>query len=386
VSILSSTAAERFAGLLELAAPVSRRRSVVQAAPPRWQPAARLLVRDGLHRGAWMSLHGRQLRVGSADDGDIVLTDPGMPPLAALFVVADDGWQLEAPPGSTGEAGDAHEANDTIAAAAAVAGESRNGRWRRRRWQLHGVTMVVIDAAPIVAAAPAAGRRRQLGFKIALGCGAALLCIVAVVAIAQISKPSSHAVVAQALPALQALKLPDVRLRRADDGTLELAGQVNDAAEFAKLRDWLYRSPVDDAHLRVQVGSALADQVRQALGSAPDTKVTYTGGGHVRVEGSTRSADLKRQVQTLVADMRGTVAIDDQLALIDGKDGAPAQRPLPIRIVNVMLGDAPYFQTDAGSTYFVGSVLPDGAEVIAIAPLEILFRLGDRDIVYRLDR
>jgi hypothetical protein len=50
-----------------------------------------------------------------------------------------------------------------------------------------------------------------------------------------------------------------------------------------------------------------------------------------------------------------------------------------------MLGDAPYFQTDAGSTYFVGSVLPDGAEVIAIAPLEILFRLGDRDIAYRLD-
>jgi hypothetical protein len=384
--MLSSTATDRFAGLLDLAAPVARRRNVVQETPPRWQPAARLLVRDGLHSGAWMSLHGQRLRVGSADDGDIVLTDPGMPLLAALFVVGDDGWQLEAPPGSTGEDSDSRDGGDTITAAAApVAGESRNGRWRRRRWQLHGVTMVVIDAAPIVAAAPAAGRRRHLGLKIALGSGAALLSIVAVVAIARISKPSSHALVAQALPALQALKLPDVRLRRTDDGTLELAGQVNDAAEFAKLRDWLYRSPVDDAHLRVQVGTALADQVRQALGSAPETKVTYTGGGHVRVEGSTRSADLKRQVQTLVAEMRGTVAIDDQLALIDGKDGPPAQRPLPIRIVNVMLGDAPYFQTDAGSTYFVGSVLPDGAEVIAIAPLEILFRLGDRDITYRLD-
>jgi Inner membrane component of T3SS, cytoplasmic domain len=375
---MSSTAAERFAGLLDRAAPVLRRRSVVPSAPPRFEPAARLLVRDGLHTGAWMSLHGQRLHVGRADDGDIVLTDPGMPPLAAQFVRGDDGWQLEAPPGDTDHADGA--------SAAPVAGESLNGRWRRRRWQLHGVTLVVIDASPIVAQAPATGTRRRLGFTIALGAGAALLCIGAVVAIAQMSKPSSHALVAQALPALQALKLPDVRLRRTDDGTLELSGQVNDAAEFAKLRDWLARSPVDDAQLRVQVGTALADQVRQALGSAAEAKVTYTGGGHVRVEGSTRSGDLKRHVQTLVAEMRDTVSIDDQLALIDGKDGAPAQRPLPIRIVNVMLGDAPYFQTDAGSTYFVGSVLPDGAEVIAIAPLEILFRLGDREITYRIDR
>jgi Inner membrane component of T3SS, cytoplasmic domain/BON domain len=374
-----SAAADRFASLLDLAAPAIRRRTHHPAPSPvpRFKPAARLLVRDGLHSGAWMSLRGQQLRVGSADDGDIVLTDPGMPPLAAQFVCSDDGWQLEAPPGDT------QHADGT--SAAPVAGESLNGRWRRRRWALHGVTLVVIDAASIIPEAAAAGRRRHIGFKIALGAGAALLSVGAVVAIAQISKPSSHALVAQALPALQALKLPDVRLRRADDGTLELAGQVNDPAEFAKLRDWLAGSPVDDAHLRVQVGTALADQVRQALGGAAETKVTYTGGGHVRVEGSTRSADLKRQVQTLVAEMRGSVAIDDQLALIDGKDGAPAQRPLPIRIVNVMLGDAPYFQTDAGSTYFVGSVLPDGAEVIAIAPLEILFRLGDRDIAYRLD-
>ncbi len=374
-----SVAADRFASLLDLAAPVmTRRRRVVQAEPPRFAPAARLLVRDGLHSGAWMSLHGQQMRVGSADDGDIVLTDPGMPPLAAHFVRSDDGWQLEAP------SGDTNHADGT--SAAPVAGESLNGRWRRRRWQLHGVTLVVIDASAVASEAPAAGRRRHIGFKIALGAGAALLSVGAVVAIAQISKPSSHALVAQALPALQALKLPDVRLRRADDGMLELAGQVSDPAEFAKLRDWLAGSPVDDAHLRVQVGTALADQVRQALGGAAETKVTYTGGGHVRVEGSTRSADLKRQVQTLVAEMRGSVAIDDQLALIDGKDSAPAQRPLPIRIVNVMLGDAPYFQTDAGSTYFVGSVLPDGAEVIAIAPLEILFRLDQREIVYRIDR
>jgi Inner membrane component of T3SS, cytoplasmic domain/BON domain len=374
-----SAAADRFASLLDLAAPAIRRRTHHPAPSPvpRFKPAARLLVRDGLHSGAWMSLRGQQLRVGSASDGDIVLTDPGMPPLAAQFVCSDDGWQLEAPPGDT------QHADGT--SAAPVAGESLNGRWRRRRWALHGVTLVVIDAAAIIPEAPTAGRHRHIGFKIALGACAALLSVGAVVAIAQISKPSSHALVAQALPALQALKLPDVRLRRADDGTLELAGQVNDPAEFAKLRDWLAGSPVDDAHLRVQVGTALADQVRQALGGAAETKVTYTGGGHVRVEGSTRSADLKRQVQTLVAEMRGSVAIDDQLALIDGKDGAPAQRPLSIRIVNVMLGDAPYFQTDAGSTYFVGSVLPDGAEVIAIAPLEILFRLGDRDIAYRLD-
>jgi hypothetical protein len=266
-----------------------------------------------------------------------------------------------------------------------VAGESLHGRWRRRRWQLHGVALVVVDAAARAVPPAPPQKRRRLGLKVVLGMGITMLAIGAVVTIARVTTPSPQARVAQALPSLLALKLPDVRLRRNDDGAVELAGQVSNPAEFEKLREWLQRSVIDDARMRVQVGTALADQVREALGNPADTKIGYTGGGHVRVEGSTRSADLKRRVQALVAEMRNTVVIDDQLALIDGKDGTPVKRTLPIRVVNVMLGDNPYFQTDAGSTYFVGSTLPDGAEVLAIAPMQIVFRLDEREVVYRLD-
>jgi type III secretion system YscD/HrpQ family protein len=373
-----SIAAERFAGLLDLgSAPASGRAGDV----PAFAPAARLLVRDGLHRGAWMSLRGERLRIGSADDGDIVLTDAGMPALAAHLVFCTDGWQLEAGEGGHSEA----PAVDSRPIAAA-AGESRHGRWRRRRWQLHGVTMIVIDAAPPASALPAA--RKRLVLRLALGAAATLLAITALVAIARIASPAPQARVAQALPSLMALKLPDVRLRGGDDGAIELVGHVADAAQFAQLSGWLQNSGVAEARLRVQVGTALVGQVRDALenlGRAPDVEITYAGAGRVRIEGSTRSSELKRRVQTLVTEMRGAVVIDDQLALVEGKDDAPAQRPLPIRIVNVMLGEAPYFQTDVGATYFIGSKLPDGAEVTAIAAMQIVFRLGQRDVIYRLD-
>ncbi len=378
-----SVAADRFASLLDLAVPAIKGRThhPAPSPSPRFKPAARLLVRDGLHSGAWMSLRGERLRVGSADDGDIVLTDPGMPALAGHFIEGADGWQFDAAP-------DAQQpidpATDGTAHTACAAGESLHGRWRRRRWQLHGVTVVVIDAAAPAQTAAASATPRRLALKLSLGAAATLLAIGAVVAIARIATPSPQTRVAQALPSLQALKLPDVRLRGNDD-TIELVGHVADAAQFEKLRGWLTNSSVDDARMHVQVGTALAGQVREALGNASDAKVSYTGGGHVRIEGSTRSGELKRRVQTLVTEMRESVLVDDQLALVEGKDTTPVQRTLPIRVVNVMLGDAPYFQTDTGATYFVGSTLPDGAEVMAISPLQIVFRLDQRDVIYRLD-
>lgn len=347
---------ERFAGLL--------------GAPGPAPVAARLLVRDGVHRGAWMSLRGERFSVGRADDNDIVLTDDGMPAAAGVWLPGADGWQLL----------------DAQGQPLAPAGESRHGPRRLRRFAPHGVTCLLVEHAPVAAAAAArapAPRRRLLKATLAaVACG---LMVGALLGVAQLSAPSPFARMAQALPSLQALQLPDVHLRSTDDGTLALVGFVADAQQLDTLRGWLQRSTVADALLRVQVGTALVGQVRQALDNPADARITYTGGGRVRIDGSTRSAELKRRVQALVADLRGVTAVDDQLAVVDGKDTTPQKRALPIRIVNVMLGDAPYFQTDVGVTYFIGSTLPDGAEVVSIGALQIVFRLEQRELIYRLD-
>ena len=58
---------------------------------------------------------------------------------------------------------------------------------------------------------------------------------------------------------------------------------------------------------------------------------------------------------------------------------------MPVRVVNALFGANPYFVTDTGATYNLGSMLPDGAEVVAILPTKILFRSGDQIVTYPLD-
>jgi hypothetical protein len=375
-----SVAADRFAELLGLAGsaatsrPAPKRAAAARAMP--FAPAARLLVRDGLHSGAWMSLRGERLRVGSASDGDIVLTDPAMPPLAGHFVRAASGWQLEITDAA---------AADGAPPLASTDGQSSHSRWRRRRWQLHGVTLVVIDAAPPVVPVPVVrAESRRLAWKLALGMAATLLIIAGIVVFARVATPSPGARIVRAMPTLKALQLPDVRLRSTADGAIELTGHVADAAQFETLTQWQQRADLRDARLRVHQGAALVSQVREALGNSPDVKISYTGAGHVRIDGSTRSADLKRRVQSLAAELRDAASIDDHLALSEARDGPAVKRALPLDIVNVMSGDRPFFQTATGVTYFVGATMPDGAVVAAIYPTHIEFLLDGRQVIYPL--
>lgn len=52
-----------------------------------------LRILTGLHRGAALPLEGDAIRIGNGAENDIVLLDPGMPPLAcALHRTEDSGW------------------------------------------------------------------------------------------------------------------------------------------------------------------------------------------------------------------------------------------------------------------------------------------------------
>lgn len=370
-ALLSPRRAARFSALLQKA-PASTVRTL--------QVAPRLLVRDGLHAGAWLTLRGSAMRLGRSDDCDIMLTDADVPATAGAFVATSQGWHFRraANDVSPGD-GDAPPPAGPIVAPDS---ETRHARFRRRRWLLHGVTLVVID----IAAVPEPIRERSIARikHFALAAGATVIVAGSLLVLVFMVAPSVESKVVQARESLLAAGFRDVTLRRAEDRQIVLGGYVNDAAELTRLKAWMQGIVHLQVKLQVKSGQELAQRVRESMGDADAIKVSYQSPGRVRVEGSTASSEVKRRVQALVTEMKGSVSIEDRLALVEPRQ-APVNKPLPVRIVSVMFGATPYFQTDSGATYILGSTLPDGSEVVAILPTKILFRLGDRTVTYPLD-
>jgi hypothetical protein len=80
------------------------------------------------------------------------------------------------------------------------------------------------------------------------------------------------------------------------------------------------------------------------------------------------------------------VRIDDRVLLNEVKVPQPVkEHTLPIRVVDVIPGVHGSFSDGAGARYFVGGVLPDGAEVVAIRVDAIEFKVGGKSIFYHLN-
>ena len=124
----------------------------------------------------------------------------------------------------------------------------------------------------------------------------------------------------------------------------------------------------------------LVEQARQAL--ADDTLKVELHDGRLLVEGNTTRAALKTRIQALADDLHGTIPVEDHVTYAEDSGNSPG--PLPIRVQSVMIGSSSYFITDNGARYFVGGVLPDGAEVVSIDVNEIRFARGGRIAVYKL--
>jgi hypothetical protein len=371
-ALRSPRRATRFSALLDRAhAPTVRTLHV----------APRLLVRDGLHAGAWLTLRGPSMRLGRNDDCDIVLTDADVPDSAGAFVATAQGWHFR-------RAAEPAERGDEMAPPAAgpiVApdSETQHARFRRRRWLLHGVTLVVIDIAALPQPVSEHSVARLKHF--ALAAGATVIVAGSLLVFALMIAPSLESKVVQARESLLAAGFRDVTLRRGEDRQIVLGGYVDDAAALSRLKEWMQGIVHLQVKLQVKSGQELAQRVRESVGEADAIKVSYQSPGRVRVEGSTASSEVKRRVQALVTEMKGSASIEDRLALVEPRQ-APVNKPLPVRIVSVMSsGQTPYFVIESGATYILGSTLPDGSEVVAILPTKIFFRLGDRIVTYPLD-
>lgn len=126
----------------------------------------------------------------------------------------------------------------------------------------------------------------------------------------------------------------------------------------------------------------LVEQARQAL--ADDTLQVELHDGRLLVQGHTTRTVLKTRIQALADDLRGTIPVEDHVTYTEAADSGNSPGPLPIRVQSVMIGSSSYFITDNGARYFVGGVLPDGAEVVSIDVNEIRFARGGRIAVYKL--
>ena len=363
--------AERFATLVSPISEAERSESI----DPVAQPVVRLFIASGLHNGASMDLTADEYRIGSSSDCDIVLRDAEVAEYHCLlarkwygFAMHDlrSGKPRPVAPQSVGyDNGEIDAIFDigglllTLRQPPPAPQKPISGSPGQERSPTWTVTAVIVVGVLVLA----------VGFALANR------------AAKQASLPKPE-LIAAGNKALAAQGFDSVHMRRGPRGELQIIGLVGDNADRQKLAEWLKHSKVGDAHVTVQLSSELIEQVQHALDTG-NLQVSLRD-GRLQIEGTTPQLAVKDRIRALTEDLRDTVTVEDRVTYIDARERAPVG-PLPIRVRGVMIGDASYFLTDQGARYFVGGVLPDGAEVVSIDAAKIQFRVAGKIVTYNLE-
>ncbi len=283
--------------------------------------AATLIVTSGLHRGASIELTGREYLIGSDEDCDIVLRDAQVAPRHCRLV---------------------------------------------REWR--GFSLQDIRTEPPQPIRPRSVSYHPSGVRVVFEVAGVSLTL----------RPQG------AKAALRAGKLDPRWMLYAPLAVGALAIAILLAAE----------RPVSAGSAHSIAGSATAgratgltpemlEQVRHAL-AGQDLQIGVEG-GRLRIAGTTGELEVKNRIRSIGEDLRGIIGIEDRVAYVDTRRPAAIQAPFPVTVRGVMVGNPSYFLTDRGDRYYVGGVLPDGAEVLSIEPGQIRFRLGGKIMVYHLE-
>lgn len=349
-----AAAAQRFASVLRRPAP-SRGRPVLRSCA--------MFITAGRHQGAWARLRQSPVRIGSAVDNDVVLLDEGVAAHHAELRRVDGRWGLYAGDGTT---------------PLPIVEDHRQAACLRTRHRIGGTEFILSRCEPQPQDAPPPPPAWVRFVAPALFVAAAAIGAAVIV---QFVNPAS-ASMAAGVRMLASEGWPDVRIVVDAARVARIEGHVDDAASLQRLQLWLRSRGLAEAESSVRVGTELAARVREALADN-SLDVRYLPGGIVRVQGSSTDPQLRSQLQRLRTDMAGVVSVEDQV-LHTAAQEAPQFRPLPFRIVNVQPGEHGSFSADTGGRYFVGAVLPDGAEVVAIHADGVEFRLGEKSVLYPL--
>jgi type III secretion system YscD/HrpQ family protein len=361
---LSRFATGRRAALLREA-----RRFASLVAPGALQVTATLHIMSGLHRGASMELTAKEYRIGSADDCDIVLRDPQV---AARHCRLTREWS-----GIT-----VRDLRSAVAQPLAPRKVTYDGGAIEAQYDVGGVQFTLRHPQP--AQADQHSYKHPASWPLLLiGIGGVVVALTFTAISGTVKQtPGAAAQRIEALDrALAGQGLGSIHLGRGAHGELEVHGSVADAAHRRRLDEWLAANHLDNAHVSVVATADLVEEARRAL--ADDAVRVEVREGRLLVEGRTSRTVLKNRIHALAEDLRGTVAVEDRVAYV-AADDLNSPGPLPVRVQGVMIGNPSYFLTDSGVRYFVGGVLPDGAEVLSIDASAIQFNRGGHIVAYKL--
>jgi len=228
--------------------------------------------------------------------------------------------------------------------------------------------------APAAAAAPAhAPKRSRAGVWLAtLAAGIAMAGAGALV-LARVSAATGDEAVAPATPTLEGSlrnsEFATLAVAREPAGGLRLTGRLATQAQRARLDAWLAARDFA-ARVEVQVDEQLARDVTDVFRvNGVPVQARVTAPGQVVAEAAEPNADrLARAADVVRRDVRGlqTLAVQNH-----AKPAPPPAPPVPDdpgkRIASLVPGELGYLVTADGARYFVGSLLPSGHRVTAIA-------------------
>ncbi len=396
--------------------------SLAQA--PAWQ----LAVLGGLHAGAVVDVSADDWTlVGSAEDCDIVLRDPGVLPHHAALFPRGAQLQLRAIEGPLSALGQAQAPGSSITLADAAS------------WQIHGVTLgvglagsaawdalraqpplpgaavdaadhaalntdgqddadtPVDDAQPLedsAAAAPRPALHRRLTRK-----AQHVLAGVAACAVVLATGTVAWGVIWQKVQAretssaiagtLSGLQMPELRVIEAADGHLRIEGTVRSESERARLMNALQQRGIYPS-VDVVTGEQLAGTVQNSFRQRGlHVNASYTGGGRIEVHGAAPSPVAEQVIEEVLSAINAVT----QVALLDAVAQPPAAEAAgaamaqaaptpaaadnagrdPKRVVGVVGGENPYVVTQDKRHYFIGSMLPDGTQIDQIEGHTVVF-------------
>jgi type III secretion system YscD/HrpQ family protein len=397
------------------------------AAMPAQAPAWQLAVLGGLHAGAVVDVSADDWTlVGSAEDCDIVLRDPGVLPHHAALFPRGAQLQLRTIDGPVSALGQARAPGSSVTLDDAAS------------WQIHGVSLGVglagsapwealraqppqpsaaadsadhaaFDTSADDADAPADETRplddaaaapprpalhlrwtRKAQHVLAGVAACAVVLATGTVAWGMIwQKVQARETSSAIAGTLSGLKMPELRVIEAANGHLRIEGTVRSESERATLMNALQQRGIYPA-VDVVSGEQLAGTVQNSFRQRGlHVKADYAGGGRIEVHGAAPSPVTEQVIQDVLS---ATNAVT-QVALLDaaaqppaaestGAATAPAAPPPaavdnagrdPKRVVGVVGGDSPYVLTQDGRHYFIGSMLPDGTQVDQIEGHVVVF-------------
>lgn len=350
-------AALRFAAKLQTLEPFTKK-------PAR---SCAMRVSAGMHRGALVRV-SKALTIGSLRNNDIVLRDPEVLEQHAELCRVDDVWGLFTQP-----AGVEIAAYETV----------RSGRCVRKRYVIGTAQLVVSQIIPALQS------KFKTRFKPLSGLLATVLlgtaAVLASVVVVYLIQPATANVIIGARN-LAPEGWPDVEIIVGRAPELIVRGYVDDVEALGKVKRWLSGQNFKNISLEIRVGADVLARVRDALADS-SVSVEYVGAGTVRIQGSSDKQVLFDRIKQIGIDLKEVVRIDNRVAFYKAPDAEPKKHTLPFRIIDIQhetSRTAGSFSTDNNARYFVGAVLPDGSEVVAIRNDRIEFLSGDRLITYPL--